>query len=98
MSLLGVKRTWLVAAHMSAFNLKRTASSELHMSASSLDFSSLQKLHCTSSYTSDLAAQLGCAMDEHTSGTVLGFVAIILACTAVFVGAYGTELIGSLRP
>jgi hypothetical protein len=68
------------------------------MSASSLDFSSLQKLHRTSSYTSDLAAQLGRAMDEHTSGAVLGLLAIILACTAVFVGAYGTELIGSLRP
>jgi hypothetical protein len=37
-------------------------------------------------------------MDEHTSGAVLGLLAIILACTAVFVGTYGTELIGSLRP
>jgi hypothetical protein len=36
-------------------------------------------------------------MDEHTSGAVLGFLAIILACTAVFVGAYGTELIGNFH-
>jgi len=32
-SLLGVKRTWLVAAHMSAFDPKRTCASALQMSA-----------------------------------------------------------------
>jgi hypothetical protein len=36
-------------------------------------------------------------MDEHTSGAVLGLLAIILACGAVLVGAYGTELIGNFH-
>jgi hypothetical protein len=36
-------------------------------------------------------------MDEHTSGAVLGLLAIVLACCAVFVGAYSAELIGNLR-
>jgi len=82
---------------MSAIGPKRTSSSALHTSTSSLDFSPLQKLQCTSSYTSDIAAQLGCAMDEHTSGAVLGLLAIILASVAVLVGAYGTELINFPR-
>ena len=34
-------------------------------------------------------------MDEDTSGTVLGLVTIILACSAVFLGI---EIIGRLQP
>jgi hypothetical protein len=36
-------------------------------------------------------------MDEHTSGAMLGLLAIILASVAVLVGAYGAEIIGSLQ-
>ena len=37
----------------------------------------------------------GVPMDEDTSGTVLGLVTIILACSAVFLGI---EIIGRLQP
>jgi len=35
-------------------------------------------------------------MDGDTRGVMLGLVVIILACTALLVGTYATELVGSL--
>src|SRR5262245_58517965 len=60
-----------------------------------LDLGPLPK-HCRSgSYYFGIGAQWGSAM-ESTGYVMVSLVVIILACMAIFVGTYATELIGTL--
>jgi hypothetical protein len=55
-----------------------------------------KNLAVLASIIAELKNGVGYAMDGDTRGVMLGLVVIILACTALLVGTYATELVGSL--